>query len=210
MKVTEIITEASLGTEPKRPARKGSRPSRGHKEEPRYKNGISREQEDKFHVNLDKLVHSTFGHSSDEVKEGWFDPIKKVDWNKRAKELFAQGMNEQQVQQQLIKEGCPPNQAPVYVQAGQMNEGHRVCKHCGNKHEVVLDEHGKASRELCLSSKPDDDLGASNLSSCKSQGLRARDGNKSHKLGKSPKSRVKVGGKRIKGQKYGGPLPDWS
>ena len=68
----------------------------------------------------------------------------------------------------------------------------------------------KAPRALCISSKPDEDLGASQLASCKSQGLRARDGNKSHKLGKSPKSRVKVGGKRIKGNKYGGPLPDWS
>lgn len=73
-----------------------------------------------------------------------------------------------------------------------------------------LSEHGKASRELCKSSKPDADLGASMLASCKSQGLRARDGDKSHKLGKTAKSRVKVGGHRIKGQKYGGPLPDYS
>lgn len=68
----------------------------------------------------------------------------------------------------------------------------------------------KASRKLCLSRKTDDELGASNLSSCKSQGYRARDGKKSHKLGKSPKSRMTMGGKKIKGKKYGGPLPDWS
>ena len=73
-----------------------------------------------------------------------------------------------------------------------------------------LAEHGKASRALCVSRKPDEDLGASMLASCKSQGLRARDGNKSHKLGKSPNSRIKVGGHKIKGNKYGGPLPDWS
>ena len=36
----------------------------------------------------------------------------------------------------------------------------------------------KASRKLCVSTKPDDELGASNLASCKSQGLRARDGKK--------------------------------
>jgi hypothetical protein len=83
-----------------------------------------------------------------------------------------------------------------------------VCEYCGESH--ALDETGKASRELCKSSKPDSDLGASNLASCKSQGLRARDGEKTHKLGKSPKSRVTVGGHRIKGRKYGGPLPDWS
>jgi hypothetical protein len=76
--------------------------------------------------------------------------------------------------------------------------------------ETQLDERGKATVKLCKSSRPDKDLGASNLASCKSQGLRARDGNKSHKLGKSTKSRVKVDGKKIKGAKYGGPLPDWS
>lgn len=68
-----------------------------------------------------------------------------------------------------------------------------------------LDE--KASRALCLSTKSNKELGASNLSSCKSQGLRAREGNKSHKLGKGPETRVTVGGKKIKGKKYGGSLP---
>lgn len=70
---------------------------------------------------------------------------------------------------------------------------------------IDLDE--KASRKLCLSTKTDDELGASNLASCKSQGLRARDGKKSHKIGKTRKT---VGGKKIKGKRYGGPLPDWS
>ncbi len=64
-----------------------------------------------------------------------------------------------------------------------------------------------ASRELFTSGKPDSALGASQLASCKSQGYRSRDGGKSHKVGSD---RVKVRGKRIKGKKYGGPLPDWS
>lgn len=64
-----------------------------------------------------------------------------------------------------------------------------------------------ASRSLCQSGKPDSALGASQLSSCKSQGYRSRDGGKSHKVGSE---RVKVRGKKIKGKKYGGPLPDWS
>jgi hypothetical protein len=82
----------------------------------------------------------------------------------------------------------------------------QFCEECGGS----LAEHGKASKALCVSRKPDDELGASNLASCKAQGLRARDGKKSHKLGKSPKSRITVGGHKIKGHKYGGPLPDWS
>jgi hypothetical protein len=69
-----------------------------------------------------------------------------------------------------------------------------------------LDEE-PASRALCTSGKPDSALGASNLSSCKSQGYRSREGAKSHKIGSE---RVKVRGKKIMGKKYGGPLPDWS
>ena len=74
------------------------------------------------------------------------------------------------------------------------------------KSEDVVDEE-PASRALCTSGKPDSALGASQLSSCKSQGYRSRDGGKSHKIGND---RVKVRGKKIKGKKYGGPLPDWS
>jgi hypothetical protein len=66
---------------------------------------------------------------------------------------------------------------------------------------------GKAPAKVCKSSRPNADLPASWLASCKSQGLRGRSGKKSHKVGKK---RVTVGGKRIKGAKYGGPLPDYS
>ena len=65
----------------------------------------------------------------------------------------------------------------------------------------------QASKKLGRSSRPNDALGASALASCKSQGLRKRDGKKSHKIGKR---RIKVGGKKIKGKAHGGPLPDWS
>jgi len=68
-------------------------------------------------------------------------------------------------------------------------------------------EEEPASRALCTSGKPDSALGASQLSSCKSQGYRSREGGKSHKVGSE---RIKVRGKKIKGKKYGGPLPDWS
>lgn len=74
------------------------------------------------------------------------------------------------------------------------------------QNEAIVDEE-PASRALCTSGKPDSALGASQLSSCKSQGYRSRDGGKSHKVGAE---RIKVRGKKIKGKKYGGPLPDWS
>jgi len=65
----------------------------------------------------------------------------------------------------------------------------------------------QASASLCKSSKPDSAIGASALSSCKSQGYRRRSGKKSHKVGKK---RITVGGKKIKGKSHGGPLPDYS
>jgi hypothetical protein len=76
----------------------------------------------------------------------------------------------------------------------------------GTSDDLSLDEE-PASRDLCTSGKTDSALGASNLASCKSQGYRSREGAKSHKVGSD---RVKVRGKKIKGKKYGGPLPDWS
>ena len=74
----------------------------------------------------------------------------------------------------------------------------------------MLEVIGPAPASVCKSSRPNSDLPSSWVASCKSKGLRARSGSKSHKLGKSKSSRVKVGGKKIKGAKYGGPLPDWS
>ena len=74
--------------------------------------------------------------------------------------------------------------------------------------DTELDEE-PASRALCNSGKPNSALGASNLASCKSQGYRTREAkakSKSHLIGGE---RVAVAGKKIKGKKYGGPLPDW-
>ena len=70
-----------------------------------------------------------------------------------------------------------------------------------------INNEWQASKKLCRSSRPNDSLGASALASCKSQGLRKREGKKSHKIGKR---RVTVGGKKIKGKAHGGPLPDYS
>lgn len=70
--------------------------------------------------------------------------------------------------------------------------------------DVAVDESGKASKELCLSNKK---KGASDLSSCKSQGFIAHKTSKTQKIGKK---RVKLDGKKIKGKQYGGPLPDYS
>jgi hypothetical protein len=83
---------------------------------------------------------------------------------------------------------------------------HTITRLVKSENESVVDEE-PASRALCTSGKPDSALGASQLSSCKSQGYRSRDGGKSHKIGSE---RVKVRGQKIKGKKYGGPLPDWS
>lgn len=67
--------------------------------------------------------------------------------------------------------------------------------------DAELDERGPASKKLCLSSKPDSQLGASQLASCKSQGYRARKTKRDIRIGKN---KIDLDGKRIKGKKYGG------
>tara|TARA_B100001245_G_C22565144_1_gene281776 strand:- start:255 stop:491 length:237 start_codon:yes stop_codon:yes gene_type:complete len=64
---------------------------------------------------------------------------------------------------------------------------------------------GPAPAGVC--SKPKSSLPASWVSSCKSQGKRKRTGNRPEKIhGKTQR----VGGRKVKGKKYGGPLPDYS
>jgi hypothetical protein len=70
-------------------------------------------------------------------------------------------------------------------------------------------EDWAASRSLCTSSKPNASLGASALASCKSQGYRRRTHKRKFKLKKGQKGRDSVEGKKVKGAKYGGPLPDY-
>jgi hypothetical protein len=69
---------------------------------------------------------------------------------------------------------------------------------------------GPAPKSVCRSGKPDSDLPASWLASCRSQGLRRRDSDKKHTIkGK----RISIDGKRIKGRQYGSAgstTPDYS
>ena len=63
-----------------------------------------------------------------------------------------------------------------------------------------INNEWQASKKLCRSSRPNDSLGASALASCKSQGLRNREGKKAGR-----KERKKHGGKegRSEGRKKG-------
>ena len=72
--------------------------------------------------------------------------------------------------------------------------------------DVNLDEKiGPAPRGAC--NRPKSQLPASWISSCKSQGKMARDGHRPEKIHGKTQT---VGGKRVRGKKYGGPLPDYS
>jgi len=205
-----------FGTSPKRPQREGSRPSRGHEPQPRY---ITQEQSVEETARMSAAVKLQRAFDRERAKSTASHERGKAvlaqaraDWEKKQ---AAEKNKEQQADESLKSDNpCWKGYHPV----GTKKKGGRTVPNCVPTESVemleaeleALAEEGKASRALCASSKPDNELGASQLSSCKSQGLRARDGNKSHKLGKSPKSRVKVGGHKIKGAKYGGPLPDWS
>lgn len=71
-------------------------------------------------------------------------------------------------------------------------------------------------RELFTGTKPStckkyagnpSQLGKSALDSCKSKGLIKRSGKRKHRVGKKV---IKVSGTRLKGEKYGGELPDYN
>lgn len=66
----------------------------------------------------------------------------------------------------------------------------------------IITERKLPTRKDCK--KPNAELSAYDLAHCKCKGWKAREGEKSHKIGKK---RVKVGGKKIKGKSCGGPLP---
>jgi hypothetical protein len=92
-------------------------------------------------------------------------------------------------------------------EGGRTARGHEPVTPFKNAKDCAVDESGKAPKKLCISKKSDDELGASQLSSCKAQGLRKRDTKRKFRIGKSTQ---KINGKKVKGKKYGGPLPDWS
>lgn len=80
-----------------------------------------------------------------------------VDWNARAKQLLTQGMSEQQVAQQLIKEGCPPRQAPVYVQGAQLEESATAGATSAGAIGTVVSPHlaiGKSRKSKSYSGSP--------------------------------------------------------
>jgi hypothetical protein len=211
MRAKDFLPEATIGTNPKRPARAGSRPDRGHEPKPRYvtdrKTGKQYDPEEEF----DKLKNS------DDFKA----QMKRMATKEGAPIVVAQApidvRNPKKAPQPYRNKGdIVPDTKPsstekrgVKGRPGQRpmpKYDEQFCEECGGS----LAEEGKASRALCSSSKPDNELGASQLASCKSQGLRARDGEKSHLIGHGNSSvRVTVGGKKIKGKKYGGPLPDY-
>lgn len=67
-------------------------------------------------------------------------------------------------------------------------------------------KEAKPPKEYCKSTPPSE-MSASWLSSCKSQGLVPRSGSMKHTIAGK---RQKIRGKKLRGKKYGGVLPDWS
>lgn len=207
MRAKQFTTEASLGTTPKRPARAGSRPERGHEPMPQWKKDWYAKQKPNSWPKHPQPYHNP--NWIDELPPGELDKLKgkkEIDEGKTVKQETPKPRNF--VAKNAIQSGAGAHKDKKKAQKqGDVKHKSKALELA--EMEAAFDE-AKASRQLCKSATPDEDLGASQLASCKSQGLRARDGEKSHKLGKSPKSRVTVGGHRIKGRKYGGPLPDWS
>lgn len=186
----QMLAEAALGVAEKRPKRPGSRPDRGHEPAPRYKAYCDACDRPKSQCVCDK-------EDLEEHKKG----VRAMKYTKKAKGAIDPLEKQKEAPGRKVVGPKKVKQADADLKESSS------CQFCGSTDHTSLDESGKASRSLCLSSKPDSELGASQLASCKSQGLRAREGKKSHKIGKT---RVTVGGKKLKGKEYGGNLPDWS
>ena len=99
---------------------------------------------------------------------------------------------------------CLPAFVTVYIIANNLNLSSGSGINIGMKILEITQSEAKAPEKLCKSRIPDDQLGASQLASCKSQGLRARDSGDSYTIGGK---KVKLRGKKIRGKKYGGPIP---
>jgi hypothetical protein len=86
-----------------------------------------------------------------------FTSKPKVNWNVRAKELFAKGFSEEQVRAQLLKEGCPPREVDKYVQAGQLEESATAGATSAANIGTVVNPHispGKARGKKSYTGRP--------------------------------------------------------
>lgn len=74
--------------------------------------------------------------------------------------------------------------------------------------EIISEKRKKPSRSDCK--RPNKELSAYDIAHCKCKGWKPREGDKKYPLSKKKGAkRVKVDGRRIKGAKCGGPLPDY-
>lgn len=206
MRAKQFLPEDNFGTNPKRPNRPGSRPERGHETKPRYvtdrKTGKQYDPDEEFN-NL---------KNSDEFKS----QMKRMATKEGAK--VDRMIGHIKASEKKLGKSDKDAEAIAYATAnkrGYLNNKNKKKRLKEMAEEIArieaeLAEGNPTSKKICLSNVSDDDLGASQLASCKSQGYRARSGKKSHLIGHGKsKVRITVGGKKIKGKEYGGPLPDY-
>lgn len=230
-----------FGTDPKRPAREGSRPARGHEPVARYKEqGVAEGTLEESILSPDKrrqVIHflakkmdwevNYLELATDHELIKWYKAVQRgekpmessdlqLDQAKRYAQQHYQALDPEKAFQKFVQRSLMHSKEEDEAQDERLDKIEKqlarlsVSESLEELESQLVQERGKAPRSLCTGSTPDEDLGASQLASCKSQGLRARDGEKSHLIGhRGSKVRVKVGGKKIKGKKYGGPLPDY-
>lgn len=186
MRAHQFINEENFGTSEKRPIRAGGRPHRGHDLQPGYRQ--QGEKENKM-AELGRQM---------------------MDWSESQTSVHAKDDKMLRILNAVTATGDKLTQMGTLFGPRDLTDMDRKIIAYAQHKMKKLEEHGPASRKLCLSTASDKEIGASALASCKSQGLRARDGDKSHLIGHGKsKVRIKVGGKKIKGKTHGGPLPDY-
>lgn len=109
---------------------------------------------------------------------------------------------------QMDQHGIPKGLQPyitAYLQGKATPQ--QIANHLASQLAGMKKESGPASKALCNKAKKGRNIGASQLSSCVSQGFLSHRSGKTQRVGKT---RKKIDGKVIKGEKHGGPLPDYS
>lgn len=220
MRANQFIPEAAIGTHPKRPSREGSRPERGHEPQKRYvtdrKTGKQYDPDEEF----DKLKNSPEFQAQMKrmaQKEGVAEgSLEEYGDTAKGQKMLTKVQKRAADRVVSKKADTDPKYAKKNSDTANRAWDRMTDKDLEESIDTILANleeggaQGPTSKKVCLSSVSDEALGVSQLASCKSQGLRARDGKKSHLIGHgSSKVRVTVGGKKIKGKAHGGPLPDY-
>jgi hypothetical protein len=205
MRANEFINEGALGVNPKRMQREGSRDPRGHAPVKQFSVDEDMGESTNWALHNDRV-----GKRRVASPEELYAEFKKYANNPGHHYYKGKFSDDSDTGGKSAEQKAIGNIALGIGKADKKNYRQMIdhlLTQDAQYEDCEIDEAGKAPRKLCISKKSDDELGASQLSSCKAQGLRKRDTKRKFRIGKNDPKKIK--GKLVKSSDYGGPLPKW-